>query len=135
MLLRYQVLPDQSLKKYDSDKQGIEKRTEDVDKKIPSVTGLVTTTAVNTKVTEIAKLPSIRVLQRLKIKYQTLLILSILQFNRVTKISFNARMKEVEKTPASKIEVDYALLESFDLSYVLGKRYFKDDGVQNNLVF
>ena len=44
-------------------------------------------------------------------------------------------MKEVEKTPASKIEVDYALLESFDLSYVLGKRYFKDDGVQNNLVF
>ena len=53
-------------------------------------------------------------------------------------------MKEVEKTPASKIEVDYALslgdkkkkiLESFDLSYVLGKKYFKDDRVQNNLVF
>ena len=39
---------------YDSGKQGLQKRIEDVDKnKTPSITGLVTTAALNTKAEEI----------------------------------------------------------------------------------
>ena len=39
--------------KYDSDKQGLEKIIEDVDKKIPITSGLVQKTDCNTKITEI----------------------------------------------------------------------------------
>ena len=56
----YQVLVDYSLKQYDSDKQGLAKMAEDVDKKIPTNSGLDKKTDYNKKNTEIAnKIPSV----------------------------------------------------------------------------
>ena len=61
----------------------------EIENKIPHITGLVTATASNIKS------------QRLKIKYQIFLILPPKKFNRLTKASFYARMKEAEKSLAS----------------------------------
>ena len=48
---------------YDSGKQGLVKKTEDVEKKIPNTTGLVKKTECNTKITEIkSKIPNVTVL-------------------------------------------------------------------------
>ena len=68
-------------------------------------------------------------------------------FNRLTKISFDVRMKKKSKSLASKIEVHNALsiadkkwekiktLKRFDSSYFIGRRYFADYGSYNYLVF
>ena len=70
------------------------------------------------------------------------------EFYRLTKLSLNARMKEAEKSLASKTEVTNALdlkdknrkkkkekFRKFDSSHFLGKMHFEDDGVENYLVF
>ena len=46
--------------KYDSDKQGLEKKTEDVDKRMSNTSGLVKKTQPSLKITEIKnKIPSV----------------------------------------------------------------------------
>ena len=69
------------------------------------------------------------------------------QFNRLTKISSDANMKEAAKSVASKSQVDNALdraykniekikkLQAFDLSYISGKSHFENDGMQNYVAF
>ena len=42
-----------NIKQYKTDKQSLEKKTCDVENKIPGVTGLVTTTVLNTKIGEV----------------------------------------------------------------------------------
>ena len=61
------------------------------------------------------------------------------EINRLTKISFDKRMKEAAKTLSSKTGASNALdledknkkniekLQTFDSSYFLGKSYFGDD--------
>ena len=122
---------------YDSDKQSLKKKIDYVNKKIPNTSGMVKSTDYNTKVTKVKnkkpivrssdlnvkglgtenKIPDITDLAtkasldtkatKIELKY---LILVILLFNRLTKISFDARMKEAGKSLASKTEINIALL-------------------------
>ena len=70
------------------------------------------------------------------------------EFYRLTKISLDVRMKEAEKSLASKTELTNALdlrdknrgkkkekFWKFYSSHFLGKRHFEDDGMENYLVF
>ena len=43
------------INQYNTDKQNLEKKIGDVDKKIPDTSGLVTTTVLNTKISEVEK--------------------------------------------------------------------------------
>ena len=57
---------------------------------------------------------------------------TITEFNRLTKISFDARMKKVAKSLPSKSQVNNAL----DIAdYFIGKRYLHDNGSWNFLIF
>ena len=129
---------------YDSDKQGLEKNIEDVDKKIHNTTGLVrkadyntkiaeienrtpdttdlaTNLALNTKATEVeSKIPDITNVTTQaalsakatetenKIPDSTCFITTP-KFNKLTKNSVDARIKEKSKSFASKSQVDNAL--------------------------
>ena len=89
--------------------------------KIPTITGLATIAAVNTKVTDIEnKLPDIANLvtkAALNVKatetenkiLNTSSFITTPEFHRLTKISFDARKKETEKSFASKTEVKIVL--------------------------
>ena len=53
---------------------------------------------------------------------------------------FDARMEKAAKNLVSKSQVDtsrekIAKLQTFDLSYFIGKNYFLDDGSKNYLIF
>ena len=51
------------ISQYNTDKQNLEKKVEDIDKKIPDKSGLVTTTVLNTKISEVEnKFPNINCL-------------------------------------------------------------------------
>ena len=134
----------------------------DIENKIPSITGLVTTTALNARDIQIPDITNLATKADL-LKINTALntktaetenkipdtshFINTPEFNRLTKISFDARMKEVEKSHASKSEVSNALvlgnknrkniekLRTFDSSYFFNKIHFQDDGMQNDLVF
>ena len=64
-------------------------------------------------------------------------------YQLLTKISFDATMKEAVETLASKSKVDIAdknrekrkKLQTFDSSHVIVKGYFDDNGCQNYLIF
>ena len=66
---------------------------------MPDITSLATKAALNTKFTEIAN----------KITETISRFVNTQEFNRLTKISFDTRMKEAAKGLASKTEVDNAL--------------------------
>ena len=97
----------------DSDKQNLEKKSEEVDKMIPDTIEFIVTQ----------------------------------DFNRLTKMNFTARMAEALKNFATKKQVENAFelgyknrekiekLQTFDLSYFVGKTYFDYDGSQNYLIF
>ena len=76
----------------------------------------LTKAALNTKATEIEnKIP------------HTIGFITTPEFNRLTKINFDARMKEVTKNLANKSHAD-AALEMFHVSFFTGKSYFEDNG-------
>ena len=88
----------------------------------------------------------IQKLQKLRTKYFIpVIFINIKEFNKLTKTDFDARMKEAEKSFASKTEVSQALdlgdkqrkkeNPQAVLSYSFCKSHFKDDGMQNYLVF
>ena len=68
-------------------------------------------------------------------------------FNISTKVSFHVEMKEAAKSLVNKSQVDDALdiadknreklikCQTFDLSFLNGKKYFDNDGPQNHLMF
>ena len=126
---------------YDSDKQGLEKKIEDNTKKIPvagenkivDITNLTTKVALNAKGKEVeSKIPDITNLA-IKVALNTKAtvienkipdttgFITTPEFNRLTKISFDARMKEAAKTLASKSQID----NSFDISDENEKRNFR----------
>ena len=74
-------------------------QTTEIQNKIPEITSIATKAALNTKATDIAN----------KIPDSTSHFVNNQEFNRLTKISFDARMKEAAKGLASKTEVDNAL--------------------------
>ena len=100
---------------FDSDKQSLEKEIEDVD----NTSGLVKKTDYSTKITEIPNdIPSIKGLvielntNYTEIEYKlrnTTGFFITREFNRLAKLIFDARMKEVMKSLASKSQVDAAL--------------------------
>ena len=109
----------------------------ELESKIPSIIGLMTTAALNAKVIETENETP-----------DTSHFINTQEFYRLTKLSLNARMKEAEKSLASKTEVTNALdlrdknrkkkkekFRKFDSSHFLGKMHFEDDGVENYLVF
>ena len=70
----------------------------EIENKMPYITGLVTTAVLNTKAPETkSKIPD------------TNHFINTQEFKRLTKISFDARMKEVEKGLASKTEGNNSL--------------------------
>ena len=127
---------------YDSDTNNIEKEIEDVNEKltsttglvkkswlrnkiietenIPGVTGSVTTTAFNTKVTEIEnQIPDINSSgyqscskykrRDWRCNYDRSHLINTQKFNKLTEISFDARIKEAGKRLACNTEVKDAL--------------------------
>ena len=104
----------------------------EVEGKIPGITNQVAKAALNEKATEInSKIPD------------STGFITTPEFNRLAKISFDARTKEVAKNLASKVQVDNTLdradknvnLRHFDINYFSGKSNFENDGMQNFLVF
>ena len=117
-------------------KAALNTKAAEVESKIPGITNLATKTALNTKATEIGK----------KILYSTSFITRP-EFNRLTKINFNTRMKQEAKSLASTGQVDTAALDiadknrekmkklpTFDLSHFNSKRLFDDDGSLSYLI-
>ena len=112
--------------------------------KVPYITNLATKTALNTKVTKIeSKIPDITKLATKAAlntkateienkKLDTTSYITTSEFNRLTKISLNARIIEIAKSFASKNHVDNALnmadknrekiekIQRFYLSYFIG---------------
>ena len=112
-----------------------------IENKISSITGLVSTTALNAKVTEIKnKIPDITnlatktVLKAKAVEIENEIpdtnhFINTHEFNRLTKLSFDVRMKETVKNLTSKSQPDNALylrdkdrkkiekLQTFDSSY------------------
>ena len=65
----------------------------------------------------------------------------IVQANLITKIDFHAKLsglnKKITQNKAKYLLVENELnkLKTFDLSYLIGKSHFEEDGTQNYLVF
>ena len=132
-----------------------------IETKISSVTSLVTTSVLNTKTAKIgSKIPNFTILATnvaLNIKATEIgkevtdsnHFVNAQKFNRLTKISFDEKVKEASKSVASKSKVDNALdlgdknrekyknlKHLFDSSYFFGESYFKyDNGTENYLMF
>ena len=87
----------------------------EIENKIPNTTNLATKAALNTKAKEIEnKMPD------------TSHFINAQEFYKLTKISFDVRMKEAEKSFASKTEVDNAL----DLGNINRKKRYERLNVQ-----
>ena len=105
----------------------------EVESKICDITNLATKAALKTKATEIEN----------KI-CDTTGFITTPEFNRLTKLNFNARMEEEVESLASKGQVDTALdiadtnrgknFKKFDLSYFNGRKHFGNDGSQHYLI-
>lgn len=102
----------------------------ETENKIPDIISLSTKTALKTKATDIEnRIPN------------TSIFITALDFKRLTKISFNTRFKEADKSLVMKTEVKNGL-DLGDKSRgkiggkcFLGKSYFEDDETLNYLVF
>ena len=70
----------------------------EIENKICNFTGFVTTAGLNAKATKIGSK-----------KHDTASFITTQEFNRLTKIRFDAKMKEAAKILASKSKVDHAL--------------------------
>ena len=63
------------------------------------------------------------------------------QANLITKADFDAKLSSLGRKNTSiksknfLVENDLEKLETFDLSYFIGKSHFEEDGTQNYLVF
>ena len=63
------------------------------------------------------------------------------QANLITKTNFDAKLSNLNrkitknKTDHLLVQNEFKKLKTFDLSYFIGKSHFKEDGVQNYLVF
>ena len=63
------------------------------------------------------------------------------QANLITKADFDAKLSSLSRKNTSiksknfLVENDLEKLETFDLSYFIGKSHFEEDGTQNYLVF
>ena len=101
-------------------------KTTEIENKI--FTNLTTKAALNTKATEAEnKIPD------------AIGFITAPEFNRLTKINFDARMIQETKSLANKTKVDATLStddkkQMFDLSYFNGRRHFDDDRSQNYFV-
>ena len=121
---------------------------------IPSITDLVTTTTLNkkiidteNKIPDITKLATKTALNMKDTDHGTSHFIGNQEFNRLTKISFGARIKESVKSLANKAEVGNALdlgdrnteklrkFQTFDAIYFLSKSHFEDHGTLNYLEF
>ena len=127
--------------------------------KIPSITGLATTSAITTVKN---KIPSISNLVK-KADYNTKVTviekkltdhthgnyitnaefntLKLTQSDLITKTDFDNKLTSLNrkitlnKTRHLFIKIEFKKLRTFDLGYFMGKRYFDEDGTQNYLVF
>ena len=118
-----------------------------VENKIPDVSGVVTKTNYNTRISEIEN----KVNNHSHDKYITTPELKkiskevfderLKRAKLVTTADFNTKVQEVEKKinenkiKNSLIETEAKKLNNFDASYFRGKNYFGDVGAQNYLVF
>ena len=117
-------------------KEALNTKATDVKSKTPGITNLATKAALNTKTTDIEN----------KTTDATSFIITP-ELNRLTKISFDAKIKEAAKSLASESQeyvldiVDENIKEyikkpqMFDLSYFSGKNYFENNGMQSYLLF
>ena len=95
-----------------------------IESKIPDITCLTSKPALNTKVIETEKIPD------------TTSFITAPEFNRLAKISFNARIKKAVKNLVSKTQEDNTLnitdknrekvkkFQMYNLSYASGKYLF-----------
>ena len=104
-----------------------------VENKIPSISNLVKKTDYDTKVGEINKKITDHTIEFNKLK--------LAQTDLVTKTDFNNKYPSLNrkivlnKTRNVLIEKELKKLNIFDLSYFRGKNYFEEDGTQNWFVF
>ena len=118
-----------------------------LENKIPDLSSLVKKTDYNTKTSEIEK----KVIDHDHDKYITTSEFNKLrkenfkarltQVNLVTKTDFDAKLKSLNrkinsnKTKRLLVENELKKLQKFEQSYLRGKNYIGDDGIQNDLVF
>ena len=88
---------------FHSDKQGLEKKIQDVD----NTSGLIKKTACRTKSRD-SKASAKATEMEGKVP-NTAVFITTLEFNRLEKLVFDARIKEVTKSLASKSQLDAAL--------------------------
>ena len=111
--------------KYDTDKSELEK-------KIPDTSGLVYDSKISEiegkilDVTNLATKTALTTVENKILVTKTDFDTKLLSFNR--KITSN-------KTKHVLVQNGLKRLEAFDLGYFIGKSHFKEDGVQNYLVF
>ena len=114
---------------------------------IPDVSSLVKKTDCNTKITEIeSKLKNHNHDKYITTSEFNTLAADVFNarlalVNLVTKTDFDAKLSSLNRKVTSNktkhvlVENELKKLKAFDFSYFIGKSQFKQDGVQNYLVF
>ena len=114
---------------------------------IPDVSSLVKKTDCNTKITEIeSKLKNHNHDKYITTSEFNTLAADVFNarlalVNLVTKTDFDAKLSSLNRKVTSNktkhvlVENELKKLKAFDFSYFIGKSQFKEDGVQNYLVF
>ena len=145
------------INQYNIDKQSLQKTFEDVDKKVPEISGFVTSTVLNTKISYVKnKIPAVSDLVKkidchVKIveiegnyivtfdynKFTTnILDAKLKQKQLVNKYYFsslpkyfdlNTRLKTVKKAELKAEHDKIMKLQTYDLSFAFGKSFFSDD--------